>query len=105
MSRVFLGLVVIVTLVLAGTEVRAQVPPPPPPPPPPPTAPARDAPMRTGTAVIRGRVLAAGTNAPLARAEVRVTSPDSPNGKSTETDANGRYEVTALPGGKYNVFA
>lgn len=91
-------------IILVGVA-RASAQPPPPPPPPPPMAPARDTPMKVGTASIRGRVVADGTNAPLARAEIRISSAESPNGKTAETDGNGRYELTALPAGKYTVAA
>jgi protocatechuate 3,4-dioxygenase beta subunit len=103
MSRVFVGLVA-AFVALSLDAARAQVPPPPPPPPPP-SMPARDTPMRTGTASIRGRVLADGTNAPLPRAEVHLSTSDNPNGKTVETDANGRYELTGLPAGRFTVSA
>jgi protocatechuate 3,4-dioxygenase beta subunit len=92
-------------LALSVGAARAQVPPPPPPPPPPILAPARDTPLKTGTASIRGRVVADGTNAPMSRVEVRLATPDSPTGKVAETDANGRYELTGLPAGKFTLAA
>ena len=101
MRRLF---AVSVWLLLVASAVRAQVPPPPPPPPPPP-APARDAPLKTGTATIRGRVVADGTNAPLARVDVRITTSDSPAANTAVTDVNGRYELANLPAGKFIVTA
>src|SRR5262245_46722945 len=107
MSRVLFCLVAPLGIALSVAVAHAQGPPPPPPPPPPGLVqiPTRDAPMRTGTASIRGRVVAEGTNRPIPRAEVRVSSPESPSGKSVETDANGRYELNALPAGKYTLSA
>src|SRR5882672_2002548 len=51
----------------------------------------------TGTASIRGRVFAADSGRPLRRARV----PN--NGQTTSTDADGRYEIKDLPGGRYNI--
>src|SRR5262249_57902090 len=78
---------------------------PPPPPPPPPAQPPRDTPMKTGTASVRGRVVAEGTNVPVPRVEIRVSTSENPAGKTAETDANGRYEVTGLAAGRYTVAA
>jgi Carboxypeptidase regulatory-like domain len=66
-------------------------------------APARDAPPSVGTAVIRGRVIAAIGQHPLARVEIRATSGPAPVNKAVLSDANGRYEITALPAGRYTV--
>src|SRR5262245_28961566 len=56
-------------------------------------APPRDqTQQKTGTSRIRGRVIAADTGAPLRRAAVRVSSPDLREGRSTMTDADGRFE-------------
>jgi hypothetical protein len=54
-----------------------------------------------GTAVIRGRVLAADTGAPLTRAEVTLTAPGlNPNALSVvATDEQGRYEFRNMPAG------
>ena len=68
-----------------------------------PQAPARDAPPPTGTSAIRGRVLAAAGDRPLAKAEVRATSGALRVNKAALTDANGRYEITELPAGRYTV--
>src|SRR5262245_11175620 len=92
------------TLLVASTA-HAQVPPPPPPPPPPLPQAVRDAPLKPGTATIRGRVLADGTNAPVGRVEIRLTAADSPSTKSAVTDGNGRYELTNLPAGKFGLTA
>jgi protocatechuate 3,4-dioxygenase beta subunit len=66
---------------------------------------ARDAPLKAGTATIRGRVMAEGSNTPLSRVEVRLNSSDSTGGKTAVTDRNGRYELTALPAGKFALSA
>ena len=65
----------------------------------------RDAPLKAGTATIRGRVVAEGTTAPVPRVEIRLNAADSPNGKSAVTDANGRYELKELPAGKFTLSA
>ena len=58
----------------------------------------------TGTASIRGRVFAADGGRPLRRARIQVNGPGLPNnGLTTSTDADGRYEVKELPGGRYNM--
>lgn len=68
--------------------------------------PARDNSARkTGTARLRGRVVAADTGQPLRRATVRATAPDVRESVSTLTDASGNYELKDLPAGRYNVIA
>lgn len=72
-----------------------------------PGAPARDnaqPQQRTGTARLRGRVVAAESGAPLRRAQVNVVSPAAGQ-RSTTTDAEGNYEITGLPAGSYIVNA
>jgi Carboxypeptidase regulatory-like domain len=87
----------------AGLEA-AQIPPPPPPPPPaPPGAPRDRVPVRTGTGVIKGRVVDGITGAPLARVRVRISTP-VPRA-SAYTDATGSFAFTALPVGNYVINA
>jgi protocatechuate 3,4-dioxygenase beta subunit len=74
----------------------------------PPQLPPRDArpatATATGTASIRGRIFAADSGKPLRRARVRVDGPGIPTeGATTSTDAEGRYEVNNLAGGRYNI--
>lgn len=58
----------------------------------------------TGTAAIRGRVFAADSGRPLRRARVQIGGPGLPNnGQTTSTDAEGRYEIKNLAGGRYTV--
>lgn len=73
----------------------------------PPVAPPRDrqAPAATGTARIRGRVIAADTGRPIRRATVRISSPELRDGVVTTTDSDGRYEFGELPAGRFNVTA
>ena len=57
---------------------------------------------KTGTSVVRGRVLANDTGNPLRRAQVRISGPDIGT-KTALTDAQGRYEFKDLPAGRFNV--
>src|SRR6187431_3558568 len=67
-------------------------------------APSPPTPVRTG--VIRGRVVAADTGAPLRRAQVRFgTTAGARGGGVTGTDDQGRFEITGLPAGTYDVNA
>jgi hypothetical protein len=75
----------------------------------PPTPPPRDTrpAAQTGTAVIRGRVVAADGGRPLRRVQIRFTAPELTAGppRNTSTDEDGRYEMTDLPAGHYTVVA
>src|SRR5688500_14413258 len=89
--------IILLGLLLAGTVVTAQLP-------------ARDQPPtpRAGTGVIRGRVVRADTGEPLRRVEVRVdewSTADHSGAAATMTDAEGRYELTQLPAGRYQLRA
>ena len=66
-------------------------------------APARDTPAPAGTAVIRGRVIAAAGQRPVAKVEVHATAGALHVNKVVLTDANGRYEFADLPAGPYLV--
>lgn len=68
-------------------------------------APPRDTSQKTGTARIRGRVVAADTGQPLRKAQVRATAPDLRENRGTSTDADGRFELKDLPAGRYNLTA
>ena len=68
-------------------------------------APARDQQAApTGTAVIRGRILAVDTGSPIRRAQVRATSGGG-RGRLTTTDAQGRFEFKDLPAGRWDISA
>jgi hypothetical protein len=89
--------IILLGLLLVGTAVTAQVP-------------ARDQPPtpRAGTGVIRGRVVRADTGEPLRRVQVRVdewSTGDGSGPAATMTDAEGRYELTQLPAGRYQLKA
>jgi carboxypeptidase family protein len=58
---------------------------------------------RTGTARIRGHVVAADSGAPLRRAQVRLNAQELREGRMTTTDPQGAYEFKDLPAGRYNV--
>ena len=99
-------------LTLSPTVLRAQAPPLPqgatqPGPAVPRAAmPPRDAAaaaVPTGTGRIRGRVVAADNGAPLRRAQVRISAAEVRVNRSATTDADGRYEFSELPAGRYNV--
>jgi hypothetical protein len=60
----------------------------------------------SGTGVIRGRIVAADTGKPLRRARIAVASLDVGGPPRTaNTGADGRYELTTLPAGRYGVRA
>lgn len=56
-----------------------------------------------GTSILRGYVVAAGTGQPLRRALVRAMSQEGRNSGMALTDAQGRFEIADLPGGRYNI--
>jgi hypothetical protein len=58
-----------------------------------------------GTAVIKGVVTAAGTGAPIRRAQVSARSMEGRGGGVTSTDGEGRYEIKDLPAGRFTISA
>ena len=56
-----------------------------------------------GTSVLRGYVTAADTGNPLRRALVRAFSQDGRSNGMATTDADGRFEIKELPGGRYTL--
>jgi hypothetical protein len=62
-------------------------------------------PDAVGTAAIRGRVVDATTGDPVRKVQVRANSPLLRDGRTVRTDAAGRYELKALPAGRYMVSA
>ena len=62
---------------------------------------AREAP--TGTSVIRGRVVAADTGAPIRRVQVRAMSGELRTSRLASTDAQGRFELRDLPAGRWDL--
>jgi hypothetical protein len=65
--------------------------------------PQRDVAVPVGTAAIAGKVTAADTGRPVKRARVVVAGGGRP--RAATTDEQGRFRVTALPAGSYNVIA
>lgn len=57
----------------------------------------------TGTAVIRGRVVAADTGRPLSLATLTASGPGLSEPRSISTNSEGRYELRRLPAGLYTV--
>jgi Carboxypeptidase regulatory-like domain len=74
-------------------------------PPPRPSPPRDQAPTATGTARIRGIVVASDDGRPLRRVVVRVSAPEQREPRSATTDLSGRYEIADLPAGRYTVSA
>ena len=60
--------------------------------------------MPTGTAVIRGTVVAADNGSPIRRAQVRASGQGVPP-RLASTDAHGRFELRDLPAGRYTLTA
>ena len=91
-------------LLLISSSSSAQAPPPPPASVPGfPQLPPRDTAPKTGTARIRGRVVAADTGQPLRKAQVRATSAELRENRLATTDDNGAYEISELPAGPLSV--
>jgi protocatechuate 3,4-dioxygenase beta subunit len=59
---------------------------------------------KTGTARLRGRVVANDSGTPVRRAQVRISGPDI-GSKTALTDSQGRYEFTDLPAGRFTLTA
>lgn len=57
---------------------------------------------KTGTARLRGRVMAAETATPVRRAVIRISSPDI-GSRTAMSDAEGRYEFRDLPAGRFSL--
>jgi hypothetical protein len=57
----------------------------------------------TGTAVIRGRIVAADTNRPVSLATITASAPELRESRSISTNAEGRYELRNLPAGRYTL--
>ena len=72
----------------------------------PPPVTRRDAPPpRTGTAVIRGRIIERDTNLPIVRIDVRLFRIGWAQPYTIRSDEGGRFEFTRLPAGQYQVSA
>ena len=102
---VAVGLVLLAITESPQARQGLQGPLPPPPRPPSQGTPPRDVrPAQTGSAVIRGRVVAADTDRPLRRARIQVSASElGGENRTTSTNADGRYEIKELPAGRYTV--
>lgn len=60
--------------------------------------------FKTGTGRIAGRVVAADTGAPIRRADVQLTAPET-GVKLARTDQEGRFDFRDLPAGRYSLGA
>ena len=60
---------------------------------------------QTGTARLRGQVVAAQTGLPLRRAQVIATAAEGQFRRAATTDSEGRYEFTELPAGRFSISA
>ena len=69
----------------------------------PPRDPRSPGDQKKGTAILRGYVVAADTGNPVRRAMVRVFATGGGGNNVTSTDAEGRWEVRALPAGSYMI--
>ena len=65
-------------------------------------APGRE--LKSGTGVIKGRLVSADSGTPVRRAQVRISGAEILP-KSATTDNEGRYEFTGLPAGRYTISA
>src|SRR4029453_17184607 len=75
-----------------------------PPPGPPPRDPSATRPAETGTAVVRGRVVAADAGLPVPRAIVSLRNVrEDARGQSTITAADGTFAFEAVPEGRYRL--
>jgi hypothetical protein len=70
-------------------------------------APPRDPrqPQAAGTAVVRGRILAADTSSPLRRAQVRAAMAGGRGTRLVSTDTDGRFELRDLAAGRWEISA
>ena len=62
-------------------------------------------PAKTGTATIRGHIVAADSGQPLRKAQVRIVSGELRENRLVTTDGDGRYEFKEVVAGRYNVTA
>ena len=92
------------TILLFGASVGAQTSPPTTTRPGEVAAPPAAALARTGTSVIRGRIVRAGSG-PLPRVQVRVVGVVGRVARSATTDAEGRYEIKDLAADTYTLTA
>jgi len=62
-------------------------------------------PAKTGTATLRGHVVALDTGQPLRKAQVRIVAGELRENRLTSTDADGKYEFKEVLAGRYSITA
>jgi hypothetical protein len=71
-----------------------------------PQAPPRDTSATTkGTGVIKGKVVTADGGRPLRRVQISISASELGEARTVSTNAQGAYEVTELPAGRYTLAA
>jgi hypothetical protein len=71
----------------------------------PPRGPVRDVRERSGTAVLRGRVVTADTGTAIRRAQVRAVAAGGSGTRLATSDAQGAFELRDLPAGRWEIIA
>jgi len=62
-------------------------------------------PAKTGTATLRGHVVALDSGQPLRKAQVRIIAPELRENRLTSTDADGKFEFKEVVAGRYTITA
>src|SRR5690349_17062792 len=99
------ALAVTATLLSSPVSAEPQVPPPAPPGTVPGQPPRDNTASQPGTAILRGRVVAADTGQPLRKAMVRMFAGEIRENRMTATDVDGRYEFKEVKAGRYTITA
>jgi hypothetical protein len=94
----------LLALLVVGATALAQVPAPTTGPPQgTPRDPRAQPQAKTGTSILSGRVFASDSGKPLRRARVRAVANDPREARAVSTDADGRWQITQVPAGRYTI--